>query len=334
MGKMTDRNAHLTLPAPFVLDAPTPWGSPLAVARNQDGRLEFFGADAAGNLWNNHQTTVGGNLAKWTLLEEGPGWQSVTAATNQDGRIEVFAVQSFLHAVVRRTQTAPNATTYTPGQPFDTAFATAAAVTDQWGGLHVYANLSSGEIFHRWQDFINDDTPATGWSTPWKQLSGAVTRMVVKTGSDGRGVMIGVTETGSLFQRKMNSANAQTDEEWGDLFPLDGVLSSVDMALNLDGRLVIFGIDHDGRLLQRFETAPHNATFGPWQQVPTVFQDRTLRLRFSAAERYLAGRLELCAVDESGTLMHARQTAPNSTTWGSWGTLGITLRGTQTFGTP
>ena len=332
MGKPGDRDAHLTLPAPFPLNAPTPFGSPLAVARNQDGRLELFGTDAAGNLWNTHQRTVSGDLVNWTLLEQGPGWQSVTAATNQDGRIELFAINSFLHSVVRRTQTAPNATTYTTGQSFDSSFATVAAGTDQWGGMHVYANLSSGEIYHRWQDFLNDDTPATGWFTPWKQLGGAVTRMVVKTGSDGRGVLIGVTETGKLFQRKMNIANAQTEADWGGGIPLDGLLSSVDMALNADGRLVIFGVDHDGRLLQRFETAPHNATFGPWQQVPTQFHGRTLRLRFTAAERNGLGRLELHAVDETGTLFRTKQTAPNSNTWVAWGfPLNITLRGTQTF---
>jgi hypothetical protein len=104
MGIEIDRNTQLLVPAPFPLHAPTPLGSPLAVGRNQDGRLELFGTDAAGNLWNTHQRTASGDLVRWTLLEPGPGWQSVTAASNQDGRIELFAIDSS-GTLTRRAQT-------------------------------------------------------------------------------------------------------------------------------------------------------------------------------------------------------------------------------------
>ena len=89
-----------------------PLGSAISVARNQDGRLEFFGTDDAGNLWNNHERTASGDLMRWTMLEQGPGWQSVTAASNQDGRIELFAIHGS-GTVTRRAQTAPNSSTCT-----------------------------------------------------------------------------------------------------------------------------------------------------------------------------------------------------------------------------
>jgi metallophosphoesterase (TIGR03767 family) len=321
MGTDLDRNTQLLVLAPFPLNAPSPLGSPIAVARNQDGRLEFFGTDAAGNLWNTHERTVSGDLVRWTMLEQGPGWQSVTAASNQDGRIELFAIDSS-GTITRRSQTAANSSTYSQPQRFDGSFATAAAVTDQWGGLQIYANLSTGLIQHRWQDFLNDDSTTHGWFTPWTQLGGAVTRMTVKTGSDGRGVLVGITEEGTLFQRKMNVPNAQTEEEWGGEIPLDGLLESVEMALNRDGRLVIFGINGDGQLFQRFETAPHSAIWGPWMLLPTQFKGRSLRMRHVAAEREGGReRMELYAVDDTAKLYRTKQTAPSSSAWSPWGTL-------------
>ncbi len=307
-----------------------PLGSSISTARNADGRLEFFGTDDAGNLWNTHERTVSGDLVRWTMLDQGPGWQSVSAASNRDGRIELIAVHGS-GTVTRRAQTAPSSSTYTPPQRFDGSFATAAAVTDQWGGLHVYATLRSGLIQHRWQDSLDDDTASTGWFTPWTPLAGAVTRMSVRTGSDGRGVLVGVTEAGALFQRKMNVPNAQTEAEWGEAVVLDGLLVSAELALNSDGRLVLFGLDSAGRLFQRFETAPHSTTWEPWMLLPTPFEGTTLRMRHVSAERNSAHeRMELYAVDDTGMLYRTKQSIPSSSSWGAWGVLGFRLRATHT----
>jgi hypothetical protein len=332
MGIEIDRNTQLLVPAPFPLHAPTPLGSPLAVGRNQDGRLELFGTDAAGNLWNTHQRTASGDLVRWTLLEPGPGWQSVTAASNQDGRIELFAIDSS-GTLTRRAQTEPNSDTYTQPQRFDGHFSAAAAVTDQWGGLHVYATLSSGVIQHRWQDSLNDDSAETGWFTPWTQLGGAATQLSVRTGSDRRGVLVGITEEGTLFQRKMNIPNAQTEAEWGGYIPLDGLLDSIALSLRADGRLALFGTNSDGQLLQRFETTPGSATWDPWIVVPADVEGRTLRLRHIVAERNGGReRTELHAIDDTGTLHRSKETDPRSSTWSTWGNLEFQLRATQTLG--
>jgi hypothetical protein len=113
---------------------------------------------------------------------------------------------------------------------------------------------------------------------------------------------------------------------------MDGLLEAVDLALNSDGRLIVFGVDGDGRLLQRLETAPHNASWGPWEQVPTVFEGRQLRIRHVAAERNGAHeRMELHIVDETGMLYRTKQPVPGSTAWNGWGKLGFRLRPTRTF---
>ncbi|GAA2666546.1 hypothetical protein [Actinoplanes palleronii] len=328
MGRLEDRNTQLLLPAPFPLNAPIPVGSPIAAARNLDGRLELFGVDAAGNLWNTHQRTVSGDLVAWTKIDQGSGWQSVTTAGNRDGRIELFAVDSS-GAVTRRSQTTPNSSTYTPPQPLDGVVATAAAATDQSGNLHLYANLSTGLIQHRWQDAPDGGS----WGNPWTQLGGAVTRMAVRTGSDGCAVLVGITEDGQLVQRKMNHPNARTEEEWGPVLPLDGLFEAVELALNMDGRLALFGVDGDGRLYQRFETTPHSGSWAPWKLLPTRFQGRTLRIRHVAAEKNGAhGRMELHAVDDSGMLYRCKQSVPSSSDWGGdWGLLNFHLRPTRTL---
>lgn len=329
MGVPQDRNTQLLLPAPFPLHAPHPLGSPVAVARNQDGRLELFGTDAAGNLWNTGQLTVGGGLRSWTKLAEGPGWQSVTAACHQDGRVELFALNG-TGTVTRRAQTGPGSSSYTQAQSFDGVFATAAAVQDSWGGMQVYASSGDNSIRHRWQDFQNDDTPSRGWFTPWTQLGGVAIRLAVETGADGRGVLVAVKEDGTLMQRRMNVANAQTESEWGGVFPFDGILDSLDMARNLDGRLVVFGTNPDRQLFQRFETAPGSGTWQPWAQIPASADGAALRLSHVAAERNGNGRIELFAVDTTGMLFRTQQSGPNSTAWSDWNACGFHLRAAHT----
>ncbi|MGV9706685.1 TIGR03767 family metallophosphoesterase [Streptomyces sp. NPDC003483] len=330
MGVPQDRNTQLLLPAPFPLHAPHPLGSPIAAARNKDGRLELFGTDAQGNLWNtSRQATTGGGLAPWTKLAAGPGWQSVTAAGHQDGRVEVFAIDQN-GSVTRRAQTSPGSTTYTAAQQFDSAFTSATAVQDQWGGMQVYATRADNTIRHRWQDFLNDDTASNGWFTPWTQLGGTAIQLAVETGSDGRAVLVAIKEDGLLVQRRMNVANAQTESEWGGVLPLDGILDSVDLARNLDGRLALFGTNPDGMLWRRFETAPAAGTWQGWSQMPTQLGTTTLRMRHVCAERNGSGRIELFAVDSTGTLYHSTQNDPSGTTWSAWESCQFQLRATHT----
>jgi len=329
MGVAQDRNTQLLLAAPFPLHAPHPLGSPVAVARNQDGRLELFGTDTSGSLWNTGQAAVGGALKSWTKLDGGPGWQSVTAAGHQDGRIELFALDG-TGTVNRRTQSAPGSSTYVQATGFDAAFTALSAVQDSWGGMQVYAARSDNGIRHRWQDFQNDDTAANGWFTPWTQLAGTAIQLAVETGADGRGVLVAVREDGTLMQRKMNVANAQTESEWGAAVHIDGILDSVDMARNLDGRLMLFGTNPDRQLWQRIETTPGSGTWQPWMLVPAQLDGTALRMTYVTAERNGAGSIELFAVDTTGMLYRAGQSAPNSTVWSPWTACGIHLRATHT----
>ncbi|MGW0969961.1 TIGR03767 family metallophosphoesterase [Streptomyces sp. NPDC002516] len=333
MGNPEDRNTQLLVGAPFDLFAPRQEGSPIAVARNADGRLELFGTDAAGNLWNTSQTTVGGSLKTWTKMSAGPGWRSVAAAPHKDGRIEVFALLT--STITRRTQASPGSSTYVQSPAFDDFFTSVAAIQDPWGGMQVYATHPDHTIWHRFQDVVNDDSPTPGWATPWDKLAGSAYQIALETSSDGHGMQVAVTDTGSLFYRKMIVSSAMVDSNWGPLLTFDGPgnFRAVDMARNLDGRLVVFAVNTDGQLFHRFETAPGSGTWvSSWTPIPTKIQDTTLRIRHIAAERSGGpGLIELYAVGSTGKLHHAVQSGPNSTSWSSWSTINFNLRATHSM---
>lgn len=69
---------------------------PLAVGRNQDGRLEAFAADIYGGLWNIRESSAGSFVGSdWNLLGQVPnGVDSLAMGINSDGTLELFTVSS------------------------------------------------------------------------------------------------------------------------------------------------------------------------------------------------------------------------------------------------
>lgn len=197
--------------------------------------------------------------------------------------------------------------------------------------MHLFGTTYNNAVYTRFQDTLNDDTQATGWFTGWQQLSGRATMIAAETGSDGRAVLVGIDEDGTLFIRKMTVANAQTELEWSAATPLDGVLDSIDMARNANGSLMIVGTDADGQMFQRFETAAGSGQFGAWSQISGVNGDTPIRFNHVACERNGVGRVELFAVADDGMLWHSKQAALNTPTWAVWGATGKVLRPHRTF---
>ena len=79
-------------------------GSSIAVAPNLDGRLEVFGANAAGGVFHKWQTAPGGNWSAWSEFDG--ALTQVAAAANADGRLELFGVNA-AGGVFHKWQTAP-----------------------------------------------------------------------------------------------------------------------------------------------------------------------------------------------------------------------------------
>ena len=321
MGAASDRNTQLLLAAPFPLSAPVQLGSPIAVARNDDGRLELFGTTRSGDLYRTGQKTAGGGLLPWTKIGSG-GYRSVATGTNRNGEVALFAVTPSDTLDLRR-QTTAGAHAYTAAAAVsDSRFTSVTALRDQWGGLELFATTKEGAIHHCWQKSLSSDD----W-VPWVKLGGRATRIAVEVGGDGKAVLVGVAPDGSLFRRKKLFPNGRKESEWGPVTALDGRLDSVAMARNTDGRLALFGTNSDGQVLQRFETASGSAAWTAWAQLPTrVPGSASDRMRHIAAERNGGGRIELFAVDDTGALLTAEQRNPGSTGWSAWADLGFALR--------
>jgi acylphosphatase len=77
----------------------------LAVAQNDDGRIEIFARGADGALWHNWQTAPNNGWSGWGSMG---GWiDRLDVSHNADGRMEVFARGSDA-AVWHKWQTAPS----------------------------------------------------------------------------------------------------------------------------------------------------------------------------------------------------------------------------------
>ncbi|RPE27067.1 hypothetical protein EDD90_10739 [Streptomyces sp. Ag109_O5-1] len=64
-------------------------------ARDGDGRLEIFGTNAAGQVFNMWQWTLGGAWSDWNQFDG--ELRQVAAQANPDGRLELFGVNGGRH---------------------------------------------------------------------------------------------------------------------------------------------------------------------------------------------------------------------------------------------
>jgi hypothetical protein len=128
----------------------------LAVARNQDGRVEVYGLDAGGSVWHSWQLTTGG----WSGLAP-LGGHSITAlatANNQDGRIEVYAVGGD-HALYHVWQVGRNAPFSGWQHMGGSVQGTPTTVNDTDGRIEVLTRGTDNKLYDVWQT-----TPNGVWS--------------------------------------------------------------------------------------------------------------------------------------------------------------------------
>jgi hypothetical protein len=154
----------------------------VAVARNQDGRLEVFANDRSGNIWHRWQESANGpwnehwdrhNLGALPIIRKS---YTALVENNQDGRLEIFLVeipdsdhpQNFLW---HKWQQQPNKAWidcwHGLVSPPVTYTASPAVKRTAEGQLAFFA-VWSGEIWHRWQK-----TPNGRWIEHWDNSLGS-----------------------------------------------------------------------------------------------------------------------------------------------------------------
>jgi len=260
------------------------------IQMNQNGALEVFATDDAGNLWDNSQVAADvpdSSLANWS------GWStnlggvlsrgSQAVAKNQNNTLEVF-VPSTTGDVYHNFQSIPGGAWNGWADLGGTGITSLQAANNADGSLSVFGVGGNGDVW-----YASQNAPEVGWSG-WKDLTGQTIQpgFVAAQNLSGLLELFGVDEAGNLW------TNLQTASAgWGGWVGLTGATLSPRLAVarNLDGRLEIFGIGPDGRVWHNWQQTPTGAWNG-WSEI----HGRQLRPGFVVGQN-ADGRLEIFGVE-------------------------------------
>jgi surface antigen len=277
--------------------------SPIALARNADGRLEVFAVQASGAAMHAWQITAGGAWTGWAPF--GGTFASITAEANADGRLEAFAAAAD-GTVFHRSQVSAGSA-WTAWEPIEGKLATLALARSYDGKLQLFGADASRAVFAKTQ--LSFGGP---WSV-WERLDGTAASLAAETNADGRGELFAVTAAGAIVHRRQNLAGGA----WGAWARLVGALSNVAVARSFDGRLEVFGSNATHTVYHSSQTQPA----GPLSGWAPFASGRT----GVAAETNADGRVEVFGVAANGVVSHTFQETPGEA-WSKWLTMDGGLR--------
>ena len=262
-----------------------------------------------------------------------------TSARNADGRIDRYANNGGW-PTLRRSQTAPNATTWSPpatfnGAPLDVTDVAATANLD--GRVELFGVTPSG-IAHRWQttaggawsDWVNFDQATIGGVTPPTSL----VSVAVARHADGHLELFAVDGvTGGVYRRMQNVAGTTDPARWSPWNSFGTApqvtdtsvppsINTIAAEVNSAGRVAVFATTVAGDVLIRQEGSGAYQ-WSPWTYVEEPRVDSTTGVNnFTtlATARAADGRLELFGL-WSGTVQVRYQPAPGGP-WSNWTYLG------------
>jgi hypothetical protein len=185
-----------------------------AVAVDQDGRMELFGTNQLGQAFHRRQTAPGSQVWEpfWTQIPFPQRLRQAAAQTRRDGRIELVAVDG-AGRVWDSVQSAANTDTWSPwialGGP---GTIEAALAINQDATVELLAIDDAG---HAWRT----SRPADGSWGSWSALGTAtpLRHLAAEAQADGRVVVIGVDNTGAIWQSVQTAANATTYTSWSTI---------------------------------------------------------------------------------------------------------------------
>lgn len=277
--------------------------SPIAVARNADGRLEIFAVQASGASMHAWQVSAGGAWTGWAPF--GGSFTSITAEANADGRLEAFAAAADGTIFQRSQVTAGSA--WTAWAPVEGRLANLALARSYDGKLQLFGADASQALYAKSQ--LSFGGP---WSV-WSAFGGAAGSLAAETNADGRGEVFAATVAGAIVHRRQNLAGGT----WGTWARIPGSLRNVTLARSFDGRLEVFGSNAAHTVYHASQTRPAGALSG-WAPFAA---GRT----HVAAETNADGRVEVFGVAANGVVSHAFQETPGGT-WSRWLTMDGGLR--------
>lgn len=307
-------------------------GRSLAVAQNQDGRLELFlvgtgniASPNGGDLLRTSQITPGGAWGNWvqvlgqnSVLSPTNG-NVVAAARNANGTLIVFAIKPDL-GVYFSQQLSPGGA-WSGWQRLTNAAlsitgTSLAVAQNQDGRLELFLVGTGRDILHAWQT-----TPNGSW-TEWSFLRGqnttawphAGTSLAAARNSDGSLEVFALGSNLEVFRcRQLGPGGA-----WGGWQQLTNAAinitgTSLAVGQNQDGRLELFLVGTGQDVLQAWQTTPS----GNWTEWSFVKErESTLSL---AVGTNLNGTLEVFNIGLYQEVMHRWQLSPGGG-WTGWAT--------------
>lgn len=292
---------------------PVAGGSPIALARNADGRLTLFGVTMSGSLLVRTQTAA--DSTSWTpwATSVDPNWYSVCSDTDNDSRIRLAGLRR-TYETWNRMQAAANSGSWSVWQKLDGAMNSCALTTENTT-LYMFATNAQGGLFQRSQA-----SPGGGSFGAWVPVSSGVPALrsiAAERNSTGFLQMIGLDRTGGVWHCWTIGTNC-APAGWSHL---DGLLKSVALARQASGTLTMYGVNAAGQMFSR-DSGPGVNVWSAW--VPMTFTGGTPRS--VAAETNADGRIQLVATTTNSQVWVRTQTAPNSATYSAWTQLDGLLR--------
>jgi hypothetical protein len=285
----------------------------IASARNLDGRLEVFKADAAGRAFHRAELTPGGAWSSWFPL---PGSvRAVAAETNVDGRIELFGINT-AGEMFHCAQLKPGSVGWGVWGKFEGLFLSVAVARNQNGKLEVFGTDFNDNPLHQVQNSAGSST-YTGWTA----MGGLVRQVAAESNENGRLELFGVNAASQIFHRSQTGANGP---DWNDWAIVDGGLRSVALARNQNGVLEAFGTNGGDQIFHTTQTAKNASTWNVWQGVGG-------ELNSVAAETRADGQIDFLGVNSFGTSYYKTQTGPNAATWNEWQTFELAAGSVQSW---
>ena len=321
----------------------------VALARNQDGRLELVARAVSENspfVWHAWQTPSGG-WAGWERLGHPLDepfrifTQLPTVARNTDGRLEVAVIPVVGNdrAVWHATQTTPGGdwTTWRSlGAPAKGSVRPLALAQDQDGRLELF-RLDHGAVWHAWQTVPGDD-----W-TGWHPLGGPSDTVTLEEGSpvvarnqDGRLELFVRADDGTVWHRWQREAGTASWADWSSLESPDNQPASSEppvVVRNKDGRLVLFVVASDSTIWHRWQQAAQAGPWEPWRSLgsmddPDITHPPIERIEL-AVGAHADGRLALFAaavIGGSGASLVRQRELTAAGDWSPWKTIDFPAR--------
>ena len=278
--------------------------SNIAVARNADGRMEFFARGGDGAVWHQWQVAPNNGWSGWESLG-GVITSDIAVGMNADGRMEFFA-RGGDGAVWHQWQVAPS--NGWSGWESLGGFITSniAVARNADGRMEFFARGGDGAVWHQWQV-----APSNGWSG-WESLGGFITSdIAVGMNADGRMEFFARGGDGAVWhQWQVAPSNG-----WSGWESLGGfITSNIAVARNADGRMEFFARGGDDAVWHQWQVAPSNGWSG-WESLGG-FITSDIAVGMNAD-----GRMEFFARGRDGAVWHQWQVAP-SNGWSGWESLG------------